>query len=201
MGTFPLSIVPFSFESIQAQCVWAPEPVFPIPEVARVLGVRKTSIEQLRWRRPQVKIEPKVLYQLRSTFGPSLTEFGEVRLNLETPGGPQEQVCLTHYGIFLHALFIRTERARQFAIGYPHFVRALCVGQIRPAHFVQPVWLRAFAAPHGSKNLTVLAIGRELGFCRSTVYKKLHRIRVGQISDDGGPLMKKRGRPCLPACV
>jgi len=81
MGTFPLSLVPKSSLGIEAHCAWAPEPVFDLKESARILGITKrTLVETVRKRFPEVKLESKVLVKLTSTFGPSLTDYGEVRL-------------------------------------------------------------------------------------------------------------------------
>jgi len=198
MGSFPLSLVPVSVSRIQAECVWASEPVFTLGESGRLLGVGRRAIDQIRVRFPEVKLSPKVCDGLSHTFGPTLTEFGEVKLRIDTPGGPQEHVCLTHVGLFRHALYIRKDRARRFCLNYPAFLVALATGRIKPPLRLAPIYQAILDAPRGARYATTLQVAQTLGMPCSTIYYNLRKLREGCVTADGMPARRKRRQIRFP---
>ena len=196
MGSFPLSLVPSSFLGLEARCAWAPEPVFDLQESARILGVTKrTLVETVRKRFPEVKLSPKVLVSLTSTFGSSLTDYGEVRLVLDTPDGPQEHACLTHYGLFRHAVYIRTPHARRYVLRYLDFIHALRTGELRPPVKIAVRYRYILDAPHGQRSARVREVCSELNKSKNTIWRHINRIARGHVTRDGLPMMQRPGPP------
>jgi hypothetical protein len=72
-------LIPLRAAGLNTRCAWAPEPVFTLEESARLLGVRRTAIKQLRRRHPGIA-EPAKVGDIPSP--PFRNEFGEVRLTL-----------------------------------------------------------------------------------------------------------------------
>lgn len=114
-------------------------------------------------------------------------------LKLETAGGPQEQTCITHGSLFNHALYIRTEAARQFCRAYPEFVRALTARALRPPSQIAPLWQAVLDAPRGFRMKAVSALAGSLGRSEAFVWNGLHKIRMGMVTPDGLPARKNRG--------
>jgi len=112
MTISPTSLVPIPVPGGGGKGLWASEPVFPLDEAARLLGTTKDALKHLRTRHPNVR---KVVDTVSTT----------------SRGGPQKTACLTHYGLFRHARFIKTPQATAFIFGYPEFVRALGLRKIR----------------------------------------------------------------------
>ena len=204
------SIVPFKYENLQAQCAWpAGELVFPAEEAARLLGIRKDNLlRHIRHRHPEVKLPPKVFTKLantfgsseifielmntfrsppkvdlpgRTTFGSSLTEFGEVTLPLDTPGGPQPHLYFTLYGLFRHAVYVRTEEARRFVLAYPSIVAAILAGEIKSVRSVPEIYRNVFAAPWGQRDKAAIAASAQLGISPSSVWRHCKMIAEGKV--------------------
>lgn len=197
MGTFPLSIVPGSFLGREAQCAWASEPVFTLEESARLLGIKKrTLVETVRKRFPEIKLPPKVLVSLTSTFGPSLTFYGEVYLILDTMGGPQEHICLTHYGLFRHTVYIRTPQARQYVLRYPEFINALASGAFRAPIKIAQVYRSVIeSSPGRDRAAKIREACAELRKSENTIRRHIKRIVCGQATCEGLPVIHRPG-PC-----
>lgn len=194
MENSPLSLVPIRDMGARAQCAWSPEPVFPLEDAARILGVRKDNLlRHIRHRHPEVKLEEKVFTKLANTFGPSLSEFGEVKIRLRTPGGPQEHVCLTHYGLFRHAIYIRTPQARSYAIRYPEFRDALREGRLRGPRQVAGDYQYILEAPRGQKTPRTNEIALKLGKSPRTVQRHVRMIVEGRVTPDGMPRFRRPG--------
>ena len=190
MGSFPLSLVPFQFEGVQANCAWSPEPVFTLEESARLLGTNKHNLRvNVRRKYPEVRL-PKGVFNLSTPFGPSLTEFGEVTILLATPGGPQEHVCLTHYGLFRHAVYIRTREARRYVLEYPRIVAAIVSRTLRPPSTVSQLYRDLLSAPRGTLERTAKELARQLGKGERTIWNHLRKIRLGQVTPDGLPIRR-----------
>ena len=193
------SIVPLQFQGLQTQCAWAPEPVFTVEEAARLLGTTKNNLlRHIRHRYPEVKLPPKVFAKLVNAFGKSLTEYGEVKINLGSPGGPQEHLCFTLYGLFLHGLYIRTEEARRFCRKYPEFLVGLAMGRIKPPVRLAPVYQAILDAPRGARYATTLQVAQTLGMPCSTIYYNLRKLREGCVTADGMPARRKRRQIRFP---
>jgi DNA-binding XRE family transcriptional regulator len=141
---------------------------------------------------------PKGVSKTDTPFGPALTEFGEVTINLDTPGGPQEHVCLTHYGLLRHAAYIRTDRARRFCLNYPAFLVALATGHIKPPVRLAPVYQAILDAPRGARYATVLQVAQTLGMPCSTIYYNLRKLREGCVTLGGMPARRKRRQIRFP---
>lgn len=194
MGCIPLSLVPKSTLGIEAHCAWAPEPVFTLGESARILGVKRRAIDQVRVRFLEVKLPPKVCDGLSHTFGPSFTQFGEVTITLETPGGPQDHVCLTHYGLFRHAVYIRTPQARRFVLRYPEFVLALTTGQFRaPAKIAARYKFILSASTRVYRLQNMWYVEAEFGILDRTMRRHLSKIQQGKVDSSGLPIRRKPG--------
>jgi DNA-binding XRE family transcriptional regulator len=157
------------------------------------LGTTKRNLlRQVRHRHPEVKLPAKVFLNLRNTFGNSLTEYGEVKVKLDSPGGPQEHLCFTLYGLFLHGLYIRTEEARRFCRKYPEFLVGLATGRLKAPVRLAPVYQAILDAPRGMRYATVLQVSQTLGLPRSTIYYNLRKLREGCVTADGMPARRKR---------
>jgi len=190
------SIVPFQFQALRTQCSWAPEPVFTVEEAARILGTtKKNLLRQVRHRHPEVKLDQKVFLNLRNTFGSSLTEYGEVRVVLDSPGGPQEHLCFTLYGLFLHALYIRTEEARRFCRAYPLIVEAIVTRQLRSPSQIASRYRFILSAPPRHQAQRVRYLAAETGRSPNTIYRHINRIACGRVTRDGLPIQTKPGPP------
>jgi hypothetical protein len=183
-------LVPLRAAGLNTRCAWAPEPVFTLEESARLLGISSGHIRRTRARYPGIKIEPKGDV---SQTPPFRNEFGEVRLTIETPGGPQEAVCLTHYGLFRHAIFIRTKQARTYALNYPAFLEILASGQIKPVARVADVYTAIFNAPHGEKRFAASQAAAQLGKSLRQIWRHCRKIREGKINPDGTPIQRRPG--------
>lgn len=195
----PYSIVPFQLPRLETRCAWAPEPVFTVEEAARVLGTTKSNIlRHVRHRHPEVKLPAKVFANLANTFGCSLTEYGEVRVSLDTPGGPQDHICLTHYGLFRLAVYIRTDRARRFCLNYPDFLCGITIGRIRPPVKTARQYQWILCAPPRQLTTRVGYVAAESGVSRKTIWGHLVKIRRGCVDRDGMPKRIKPGPP--PRC-
>ena len=152
MGTFPLTLVPFHAEGIAAQCAWCPEPVFTLEESARLLGTNKYHLRvNIRKKYLEVRL-PKEVLNLSTPFGPSVTEFGEVTITIDTPDGPREHICLTHYGLFRHAVCIRTHQARRYVLAYPTIVAAILSGAIRAPVKIADRYRYVLDAPYSKRS-------------------------------------------------
>jgi len=195
MGTFPLSLVLKSTLGTQAQCAWAPELVFTLGESARILGVKRRAIDQVRVRFPEVKIPPKVCDGLSHTFGSTLTPFGEITIALDSPGGPQEHICLTHYSLFRHAVYIRTPEARRIVLHYPEFILAIKSGRFKSPAKVAARYRYIFSAPYRHQSARVRYVAAECGKNRSTIWNHLAKITMGQVDRFGMPVIMKPGPP------
>ncbi len=137
---------------------------------------------------------PKGEDGLSSPFGPSLTEFGEVTLTLDTPGGPQDHVCLTHYGLFRHAVYIRTPQARRFVLRYPEFILALATGQFRAPAKIAARYKFVLSAPtrlHPLRNMWY--VEAECGIPDRTIRRHLSKIQQGKVDSSGLPIRRKPG--------
>ena len=215
MGTFPLALLPKATLGYGVQCAWAPEPVFTLEESARLLGILPESIRRsrrrypsikgedgssspfwgLRRRFPEVKLAPKVCDGLSHTFGPTLSQFGEVTISLDTAGGPQEHVCLTHYGLFRHAAYIRTPQARRFVLCYPEFLCAITTGRVRPPLKTARQYQWALSAPPRQLTARVSYVAAESGLSRKTIWGHLAKVRSGCVDRNGMPRRIKPGPP------
>jgi hypothetical protein len=190
------SIIPFRYENLQAQCAWpGGELVFPLDEVARLLGVKRRAIDRVRVKFPEIKVPPKVCDGLSHTFGPSLAEFGEVTVILNTPGGPQPHVCLTHDGLFRHAVVIRTWQARRFVLAYPAILAAILSGAIRSPGKIAERYRYILDAPRGQRSGRMREVGAELHRCKNTIYRHLSMIGRGEVTPEGLPIMRRPGPP------
>ena len=222
MGSFSVSLVPLKFEGLQGNCAWAPEPVFPLDESARILGTTKRYlVKHTRNRHPEIRENPNVI-PIRGMAGqsevldavaermgwdlskvvPNLgtpftdqNEWGELRLTLETPGGPQEHVCLTHHGLFRHAIYIRTSEARNYVLQYPRFICALISGRLRGPQKVAAIYHGILLAPVGRKGHMTQELAQQLGKGVRTIYRHMKWIREGKVDSSGLPLMSKPGPP------
>jgi DNA-binding transcriptional regulator YiaG len=193
MGSFPVSIVPFQTEGLSAQCIWAPEPVFDLQESARILGIAKiTLVKTVRRRFPEVKLEPKVVVKLTTTFGPSFSDYGEVRLKLDSTGGPQEHICLTHYGLFRHAVYIRTAQARRYVLAYPQIVAALVAGRLKAPSRIAPMYQAIIDGPRGTRDMMACELARQIGCGVRTIYNRLKKIREGHVTSEGLPVRRRK---------
>lgn len=190
------SIIPFQFQGLRAQCAWAPEPVFTLEEATRLLGTTKNNILiHVRQRHPEVKLPPKVLANLGKTFGGSLTEYGEVRLILDSPGGPQDSLCFTLYGLFLHALYLRTKEARRFCRVYPIILEAILTGRLRAPVKIACRYQWTLSAPPRQLTGRVAYVAAESGLSRKTIWDHLAKIRRGCVDRNGMPRRTKPGPP------
>jgi hypothetical protein len=213
MGSFPLSLVPFQFESLQSKCAWAPEPVFPLSEAARILGIKKNAIRQIRKRHPEVCSPSKVGYSLYPALWPreipefkighglSVNSFGAVVITLLTPGGPQPHVCLTHYGLFRHAVFVQTVQARRFVLSYPKFIASLGCRTVREPTSIAALYQAILQAPWGSRSKALTLVAAQIHCPIRTMYRRLKRLRMGQVTPEGLPARKKPIRFLFPAQV
>ncbi len=191
----PYSLVPIPIQGIPAWGAWAPEPVFTIEESARILGVSKRAVEQVRHRHPEAKLEPSEYRNRSYGPGPVPSEYGEVTLPIYVGERSQDHVCLTHRGLFLHALYIRTPQARSFCRAYPELIRRIAVGEVKPLTDLPESYRRILEAPHGQKGTIINELARNLGKSERTLQRHCKWIRDGKVGGNGLPLLRKPGPP------
>jgi hypothetical protein len=110
----PNALVPIPIPGVHARGAWAPDLVVPFTELSRYFGLSRFSIKRLRARHPDIRISLMGDDKLSLTFESPTSQYGEVRIVLSTAGGPQEHVCLTHFGVCLHAIHMHSKPAKTY---------------------------------------------------------------------------------------